>query len=100
MTTKNEIIPTDLLSNRDMMFMFDSSQQRIYRWRWNKDLPIHYLASGSIKKRPVRYSLAEVLAWAAKNGFDIVRMPKFNGDGIIVWAGKHSKQFDLFFEQS
>ncbi len=100
MATKDGTIPTDLLSNRDMMFMFDSSQQRIYRWRWNLDLPIHHIPSGSIKKRPVRYSLAEVVAWAAKNGFDIIRQPKHNRNGVVVWAGKYSKQFDAFFEQS
>lgn len=100
MTIKDETIPTDLLSNRDMMFMFDSSQQRIYRWRWNLDLPFYHIPSGSIKKRPVRYSFAEVVAWAAKHGFDIIRMPKFEDDGTVVWVGKLSRQFDAFFELS
>lgn len=100
MTVKDETIPTDLLSNRDMMFMFNTNLQQIYRWRWNLDLPTHHIPSGSIKKRPVRYSFAEILAWAAKNGFDIIREPKFNDIGTVLWVGKLSGQFDIFFEQS
>ncbi len=99
MTSKNETIPTDLLSNIDMVFMFDTTLQQIYRWRWNKKLPFHKLPSGSSKKQPVRYSFAEIVDWAAKNGIRIVRKPKFNRDGTVEWRGKIlAKEFEEFIK--
>lgn len=100
MSSTKETIPTDLLSNYDMRFMFDTNLQQIYRWRWNMNLPFYNISGGGLKKPPVRYSLAEVLLWALKNEISIVNRPATTKTGKIAWLGKKGLAFRRFVAAS
>lgn len=90
MNGKDDVLPQDLLSNHDLMFMFGKSLQRIYVWRWKKALPFYHIP-GTAQTPPVRYSLAEVIAWAAEHSMEIIRMPKVQDNGTVKWSPTHQR---------
>jgi len=100
MTKTPTKIPQDLLSNYDLMFMFDRSLQRIYVWRRKKGLPFHKIPGGSVKTMPVRYSLSEIISWAEKNDIFIHHKPTITASGDVRWPRSRRKEFKEFHQKT
>lgn len=97
MTKTSKRIPNDLLSNYDLMFMFQVPVQRIYVWKRKKNLQ-SYEISGTVLRPTVRYSLKEVLTWAKLHRKKIKFTPKIV-DGVITWKGPGAKtKFKKFLD--
>ena len=78
-------LPTDLLSTRDVTYMFDRTPMQVWRWRQHQGMPFYHIP-GTGKTPAVRFSLHEIVKWAEENDVMIDRHPDLTPAGEISWG--------------